>query len=192
MEWDATLKLADVAIICATLLGPIFAVQVQKFFEARRERAERKAAILRTLLTSAPLSYQAVQALNGIRIEFEDDSKVLEAWRNYIDSRTQGHQLSSQAEALYVDLLYQMSKSAGYKIDRHTLTSSYNPMLHGEIERQQEIIREGVVKLFTGQGSLPLDLRSLPADPQTFAETQMLRQMLIAWLEQQGVERPKS
>lgn len=192
MQWDTTMKLADVAIIFATLLGPIFAVQVQKFFEARRERADRKAAILRTVLTSAPLSYQAVQALNGIRIEFEDDPKVLEAWRNYIDSRTQGHQLSSQAESLYVDLLYQMSKSAGYRIDKHTLTSSYNPMLHNKIERDQEIIREGAVKLFTGEGALPLDVRNMPADPTAYAESEVLRQMLIAWLEKQGVERPKA
>jgi hypothetical protein len=42
--------MGDLAIVFATLLGPILAVQAQKFVEQRREQNHRRVAIFRALM----------------------------------------------------------------------------------------------------------------------------------------------
>ena len=77
--------------IAAIILGPILAVQAQKYIELRRDIRSRKLQIFRTLMatratTLAPLH---VEALNLIDIEFDakkkKDKRVVDAWKLYLD-----------------------------------------------------------------------------------------------------------
>lgn len=52
MTWETGIRWADVAIIFATLPGPIFAVQAQKWLERRRVEKEHRLAIFRTLMAT--------------------------------------------------------------------------------------------------------------------------------------------
>ena len=65
---DTLIKFSDIVIAGATLLGPIFAVQAQKWLEAGREKKARMLAIFRTLMATraALLSQAHVEALNSV------------------------------------------------------------------------------------------------------------------------------
>jgi hypothetical protein len=59
-------------MVVAVLLGPILAIQAEKFLHSRRERRQRKLEVFRTLMANraAGLSPAHVEALNRIDIEF--------------------------------------------------------------------------------------------------------------------------
>ena len=72
MNWDLTIKTTDVAIIIATILGPILAVQAQKWLERERAIRDRRNAIFRTLMATraAMLSPGHVEAFNAVPVDF--------------------------------------------------------------------------------------------------------------------------
>ena len=65
---DAT----NIITVLAIFLGPIFAVQVQKFIEYRNEHRNKKLSIFHILMSTRgiKLSAEHVYALNMIDIEF--------------------------------------------------------------------------------------------------------------------------
>ena len=67
-----TFTASDLALIAATFLGPVFAIQVQKFLEKRQGDRARRDRIFKTLMSTrtAVLSLAHVEALNMINIEF--------------------------------------------------------------------------------------------------------------------------
>jgi hypothetical protein len=76
-----------------------------------------------------------------------------------------------------------MGEALGYDFNSVEITCEvYSPKAHSSIESDQEIIRQGLAKLFKGEISLPMDVKTFPADPQ-FIQTQLqLQQLLIDWL----------
>src|SRR4051794_12725865 len=86
-------------IILATLLGPVLAVQAQKYIERARERSNKKGWVLHALMATraARLSPEHVQALNMIDLVFfghvigarvwrsKTEQEVLDRWREYHD-----------------------------------------------------------------------------------------------------------
>ena len=66
------MKVTDYLIIAATILGPILAVQIQKYLEGWRESSNRKVTIFKALMVTraARLTSEQVQALNLIDVEF--------------------------------------------------------------------------------------------------------------------------
>lgn len=88
--------MATVATIIAIILGPILAIQVQKFIErVTRERNEKRKVFM-TLLTTRgrKIAPEHVQALNMIHVvysskkekkEKKEDKAVVEAWDVYRD-----------------------------------------------------------------------------------------------------------
>src|SRR5438067_9365814 len=79
----------SLATIIAIILGPILAIQVEKYLEDRRESRRRKITLFRELMVTrgSRLSARHVEALNGIQMEFHnegEDKKVVDAWKLYI------------------------------------------------------------------------------------------------------------
>uniref|UniRef100_UPI002AA29EDF DUF6680 family protein n=2 Tax=Serratia TaxID=613 RepID=UPI002AA29EDF len=66
------LQFKDAIMTGAVILGPIFAVQVQKYLEQFREKKQRRLNIFRSLMSTRAerLNREHVQALNMIDIEF--------------------------------------------------------------------------------------------------------------------------
>lgn len=91
MIFDWNIKITDVAIVFATILGPVLAVQAQKWLERNREVKQRRAWIFRMLMATraTTLSPKHVEALNAIPIEFYGKDKRLKAiinkWKTYLD-----------------------------------------------------------------------------------------------------------
>lgn len=97
------MKLYEVLIIRAIILGPILAVQAEKVLQRRRENRNRQVGIFKVLMATrgAVLSAAHVEALNRIDLEFstsKECTKVIETWKEYFDNLRQ--QADHQAREL--------------------------------------------------------------------------------------------
>lgn len=197
MQFDWTLKFADLAIVFATLLGPILAIQAQKWLEKERAVKERRMWIFRVLMATraARLTQQHVEALNSIPIEFYGTDKklrtIVEAWKAYLDhtGATIGEggfsneRWNEKYHELYIELLYLMSQFLGYEFNKVELVKEfYSPKSHHWIESDQEIIRKGLAKLFSGELAIPMDIRKLPVDDDAAKEQSEIRKSTLKWL----------
>jgi hypothetical protein len=127
------MTLSDLSVIVATLLGPIFAVQIQKSLESWRDDNERRLQIFKTLMSTrgAALSQGHVQALNSIELEFQGEKfkGVRTTWRIYRDHLNnipQGYPSPDQSllqnwcdklPDLLSNLLTAMGSALGYSFD---------------------------------------------------------------------------
>ena len=149
----------------AVVLGPILAVQIQKWLEQVRNKTERKLKIFKTLMTTRAtrVSIEHVQSLNMIDIEFlgKEYKKVISAWRNYHDHLSNGDPKSAtwfeKNDDLFIELLLEMGKSLGYKFEKvMLLRTAYSPVAHGDIEIEQQTIRRGLASILSGKASFPV------------------------------------
>jgi hypothetical protein len=173
--FDWTIKITDVAIVFATILGPVLAVQVQKYLERDRELKQRRVWIFRTLMATRATNLSAahVDALNAVPIEFYGGSDLLKAiinqWKLYLDHL--GKDPSPEAWGtkrveLLVELLSKMASCLGYDFNKVEIANEfYAPRGHASIESDQDIIRRGLAKLLNGELALPMDVKTFPSDP---------------------------
>ena len=189
MTFDWTFKLGDIAIVIATMAGPVLAVQAQKWIERSRATKQRQISIFRTLMaTRASLSPAHVEALNAVPIEFYGNSRhlreIVDSWKAYLDYLSQEN-VSPEVWVqkrfdLFVDLLHKMASFLGYNFNQVEISREvYSPKAHAQIQNEQDIIRQGFAKLFRGEIALPMDVK---VDPQ-FAHNQIeLQKHLLVWL----------
>ncbi len=87
-----SIRMADLAIVFATLLGPVLAVQAQKWLEKTRAINERRNFIFRVLMATRAtrLSPNHVEALNAIPVEFYSRGaklkQIVDDWHTYLDT----------------------------------------------------------------------------------------------------------
>lgn len=194
LVWNATISGSDIAIVCATLLGPVLAVQAQKLLERQRSLKERRLAIFRTLMATraATVSAAHVEALNAVPVEFYGSKGKLkainDAWKLYLDHHDKeiNEAWIQKRLDLFMDLLHQISLFLGYGFSRAQLERDiYSPRAHGELETDQTIIRKGLVSLLNGEASLPLAVRELPAtaDSEAISNQKEIQKLLKEVLE---------
>jgi len=194
VQFDWTLKLGDVAIVFATLLGPVFAVQAQKWLERRQEKRERRVAIFRTLMATRAtrLAPNHVEALNAIPVEFYairgPVKKINDAWKAYLDQLSppamDDNTWAQKNDDLFFDLLFSLSNFLGYNFTRLELKKEvYFPSGHGKAQTEQEFIRQAFAQLLKGEISLPMDVKSFPADPTFITRQGQLQEKLLKWLD---------
>ncbi len=198
MTWDHTIKVTDIAIVIATILGPVLAVQAQKWLERGRAVHERRATIFRVLMATRAvvLSPGHVEALNAVPVEFYGTKgklkEINDAWKLFLDHNLQDGPVNDvwwqKRLDLFLDLLHLIAQFLGYGFSRAQLQRDiYNPRAHGELETEQTLIRKGLAKLFSGEAVLPMAVREFPAtvDEQTFDNQAALTKLLTEWLEGQ-------
>jgi hypothetical protein len=189
------MRAADVAIIFATLIGPVLAVQAQTWLERKRVRRERQLTIFRTLMATraALLSPQHVEALNAVPVEFYGAKgklkEINDAWKLFFDHHVPGVATTEvwlqKRLDLLLDLLHLMSQFLGYGFSRAQLSRDiYSPQAHGDLETEQTVIRRGLVKLFNGETVLPMAVKEFPAtaDDETLAQQSAIQKALLDWL----------
>lgn len=192
-----TVDYSSIAIVIATIAGPILAVQAQKWLERGRAINERRAHIFRVLMATraARLSPGHVEALNAIPVEFYGPNKpklkeITDAWQSYLDALSDDT-LSNEAAALrranlFVDLLYLMSKFVGYDFSKSEISKNvYMPTGHVNIETDQETIRRGFASVLRGEASIPMNVTGFPFDADASAKQIELNARLLEWLEGQ-------
>lgn len=181
--------------LLAVVLGPILAVQAQKYMETIREAQGRKLRVFQELMATrmARLSPRHVEALNLIDLEYsrkrKRDLPVLEAWKAYHDSLFNAPAdpelqpaFFQRRNELLIDLLHRMGQRLGFDFDRTDINrGSYSPVAHGDLENDQQLIRKGIVELLTGKrgistltwvmgGQTPVQVEVLEAPPTSTAQ----------------------
>ena len=164
----------DIIMISVVLLGPIAAVQIQKWLEKLRENEIRKVNIFKTLMTTrtSKVSIDHVQALNMIDIEFIEKKyyKVIIAWRDYHDHLSNDNpedvNWTQRNNDLFIELLFQMAISLNYKFDKLMLKrTAYSPIAHGDIEFEQQTIRRGLATILSGKAGFPIFITNDNPEP---------------------------
>jgi hypothetical protein len=175
--------------IFATLLGPLLAVQAQKSIERWTEKRKRKMQIFHALMATRAyrLSHQHVEALNMIELEYHDcrlkkGKKVIDAWKAYHDSLNYSLANDStfqKRDDLFIDLLYEMALYLKYDFDKISLKrSSYVPIAHGKAEDNQNLIQENLLKILSGEKSLPIAVTDLLVDQEILASQKKTRSLV--------------
>lgn len=161
------MTISDVVIIVAVLAGPLLAVQVQKWLEARREARYRRLALFRTLMTSRAnrVSIAHVEALNTIDLEFgtsaPGDKPVRDAWRVYHDHlNTRADDVgrwNDKNNELFIELLHAMARSLGYDFDKVLLKRGlYSPQAHGDELLYIQAVRKALLEVLDGKRPIPI------------------------------------
>src|SRR5262245_8418521 len=134
-EADTLIKFSDIVIAGCTLLGPVLAVQAQKWLEAGREKRDRRLAIFRTLMATRAtmLSAVHVEALNAIPIDFYGKKKVMDEWETYFQhlnsSGPENDAWYQRRVDLFVNLLTAIGREVGYSFNTAQCITSTSPRL---------------------------------------------------------------
>jgi hypothetical protein len=65
----------------------------------------------------------------------------------------------------FAELLMEMGNPLGYDFDAvHVKKGIYLPAGHAQLETVQSLIRQGAIRLFFGESSLNMDVKSVPVD----------------------------
>ncbi len=105
----------------AIVIGPLSAVGITLWIEHRRRLKERRLYVTRMLLMTRhlPADPQYNAAINLIPVEFNDQPKVITAWRTYHERVHQHVEPSQQAEhdkritAAQSGMIFEILRSAG-------------------------------------------------------------------------------
>lgn len=167
------MSISDCAIILATLLGPVLAVQAQKWIERSKKRIEQKEWIFHTLMTNRRdrFSQRTISALNSIDLAFggglpkdrqsKKDHAVTEKWQQMLVHLDPAHRLKEndprlpgwiqKSDDLYFDLLDCMSKALGYGFDISELKrGGYLPEGQIAAELEGQAVRRALLSFLEG------------------------------------------
>jgi hypothetical protein len=167
------MTISDWIMILAVFLGPITAVQLTRFLDARTAAKQRKLDIFKTLMSTRQYTtnWDHVMTLNRIDLEFSSKNakgkSVVEAWKAYLDLLNDNSMVPEQWGTkrldLLVDLLHKMSIVLDYDFDKtHIKNSSYSPMAHGNIDTQQNAIRQGLLEVLEGKKTVQMEITNWP------------------------------
>jgi hypothetical protein len=180
-----TITIADALIILATLVGPIVAVQTQKWIERSREDRQRKVNIFNTLMATRGVkaaSGDHVKALNSIDIAFdrknEKEKKIISAWEEYLDHlnnfpASDDNVGQTTWNTRQTDLLALLLKAIGDRLGYDFSIVQLKKGVYYPRGHQDEImagiaLRKLVTEIANGQRALPLDIKTLPIDEHAF------------------------
>ncbi len=197
------MTLTDELLIGATILGPVLAVQAQKWLERATEKRRRKLGIFYALMATraARVAPDHVRALNQIDLEFSGarflsfiqwqtpkEKAVANAWRIYSDHLNERvEEIKEAVEAwvrrgddLFVDLLFALSTYFGFAFDKVQLRRGvYSPRAHSEAENQQQAIQAHLLKLLAGNAPLKMDVVGFPVSQDALDRQQALQELLL-------------
>jgi len=175
VEW-----LWPVATVVATVVGPISAVQAQKWIERSQERNRRKSWVFHQLMATraSRLAPDHVQALNMIDLAFygrrdfgkhrttKTEVSVTDAWHEYLDhlgTKTEDGTWPTRSDELFTNLLAAMAEDVGYSFDRVQLKKgAYSPIGHGEQEQLLLAIRQSVGEVLSGKRPIKMEVTDFP------------------------------
>lgn len=160
-----------IAVVIATIAGPILAVLVTRHIDRTRDRNRRREEVFRMLMRTrrATLSIDHVTALNMIEIEFYGVPAVLAAFKNlyehFHNTGAPAQEWWDKRAKLQTRLLTEMAKSLGYKLEQlDVLEGGYIPQGWNTTETEQQQMRQLLIELLSGKRSIPVR-RGAPPPP---------------------------
>lgn len=163
----------DWAVVFATIVGPIAAVQISELLQRRRQARDRKEWAFRTIWVtrSAKLNPEHVAALNHLDFLFPEAEhpKLADAWHLY-----QAHLNSDmgqteaqivvwhdRASILLQSLIGLMAKDLGFPFSQTMIASpSYSPKAHAAAEARHIAVQAGLIEVL--HNSRPIAMRIEP------------------------------
>jgi hypothetical protein len=159
----------DWMIGLATLLAPLFAVQISLWLERRRDEREEKLKIFKTLMatrasTLDPKHVEALSLIDGVfSSATTQEREIRSKWKQYLDhfgdKSYPKESWGTKRVELLVDLLHSMAVFLGFEFDKtHIKNQTYYPEGFGNVQQEQEALRKAVMELLAGRSSLPVKL----------------------------------
>jgi hypothetical protein len=200
MEANEVVKLgitiSDWLMMLAVVLGPILAVQIQKFIERKSESKNNKLKVFQSLMTTraSTLAYQHVSALNMVGLEFNEKkySKVVNAWKTYLDHLSSYPKDDSNMQKVWSekrddqlsDLLYEMGISLNFDFDKvHIKKAGYFPQAYVDQEMQNNFIRRELTEILLGNKSIPMSVVEFPTDNEALESQKDLHVLMKKYYE---------
>ena len=185
MKFDWTVRLTDIVMICAVIVGPILAVLAAEIYRRRKEASDRREGVFRGLMATrnATLSPHHIESLNLVDTVFHGsatkDRHVVDQWKVYLqhlgDKNYPVQSWDARRADLLHDLLQKMSVAVGYSFDlSHIKGGTYYP--GGYVTTEQEIadLRKLLLKIVAGEESLKVSV--LPVNtPEALAAHQEIQ-----------------
>ena len=109
--------------------------------KSKKEAQMRLFLILMANRQKNPISQEWVDALNTIDVVFQDNKRVRNAWRDYLDSLNQKSAHFDNQNSYKLDLLSEMAEALGYQQLKQTeIDRFYSPMYFSSQQSRQEIL----------------------------------------------------
>lgn len=163
-----------IAVVIATLLGPVLAVWVTRHNDETRQIRERRMNVFRALMATrrATLAAERVTALNMVEIEFHGVAPVENAYRDVMrhinHARPLPQNWGSEQLKLVTRLMSEIGKSLGYELQQlDMLDGGYYPEGLADIEAEQQAVRRAIIETLCGNRPLRVS-PAAPAPPAPF------------------------
>lgn len=170
----------DILTLIAMLMGPIIGALFVVLLEEYRNQKARKMEIFVTLMRTRGmgLSFEHVNALNLIEVEFHKNADVIDAWKKYLDELSkppligndpvaQNNRYQDRRKSLSV-LLHRISKVLKFKIDQFDIfENNYTPQGWHDEDQQQKYLRALLINLLSGRNSMPVYIKE-PEESNNF------------------------
>jgi hypothetical protein len=123
----------------------------------------------------------------GLEFNGKKYSKVVSAWKTYLDHLSSYPQNDENLQNIWVekkndqlsDLLYEMGVSLGFDFDKvHIKKAGYIPQAYTDQENEQGFIRRQIVDVLLGKKSIPMSVESFPSDPATIESQKELLNLM--------------
>jgi hypothetical protein len=200
---------AEWLMVASTLLGPVLAVQAQKWVERAREATQRRNLVFSTLMATrqARVSLDHVRALNSIDLAFYGRRALGRAWRSpraqaVLDTwhdyhahlslpaeqrpKTEAEQRNweGRGDELFTNLLDRLASATNFKFERAQLKAgSYSPEAHGIVELEQQAIRRLSLDVLAGTKTLPMEVKAWPVDQGMVEHQRAMQESLVEILD---------
>lgn len=184
MAEEVLVKLSDAAIVFATLIGPVVAVQVQKWIERSREKRNRQLVVFEALMATRAtrMSVRHIDALNAIPIAFYGRGKRLEKirteWNDYLSHLSDKNKIEANIEVWrgeqipkIVSLIHEISQYLGFSFSKNEIENGiYLPEGHVTQEADQQTVLAGFARIFRGERGLPIWVNNFHLKPEEIME----------------------
>jgi hypothetical protein len=175
-------SVSDGLLVAATILGPVLAVQAQKWLERSREKDQRKKNIFYALMgtRATRLADVHVQALNSIDLEFSikrpKEKAVIDAWRSYALQLNTQYDATSEAQSLawnnevyrlFIELLFLMSQALGFDFTKeHLQRGIYYPTGHATMDADRLRVLKNAAEVLSGAQPLKMEVVTFPVSQE--------------------------
>ena len=153
---DTSLILSICQVVAVALI-PLVVWLAGNYYEKRRAKIEAKRNLFFTLMRNRKASMihkDKVDAYNLIDVVFQDDRKVRNAWKDYLDALNPSSPYFQNSNAFLLDLLSEMAQSLGYKELKQTeIDRFYEPQAFVDEYNSNVLFRAEILRILKASKS---------------------------------------